>query len=304
MPDYRASTPPFDVLLSSWRLDPVALGALVAAAALYLAGVARVRRAGGRWPLRSTLLFLLLGLGGYAVVTCGVLGVYSGQLRWAFTTRIALLLLAVPPAIAAGRPIGLLRASLGDRGRERLERVLRSQPIRVFGNAIFGALFSAALFCVFLTPVAGWARTTPAVDAALGVVVPVLGLLTVLPLVEDAASRSSLFITAEFILAFVELLIDAIPGIVLRLSPVVLDGAGRAASALAWWPTALRDQQLAGDLLWCIAEGADLPIIIVLLVRWARTDRSESRRFDELTDEQLEELNRQHLARWRDGHGG
>lgn len=289
------------MLLTTWRLDPVALGALIAAAALYLAGVARVRRSGGRWPLRSTLLFLLLGLGSYVVVTCGVLGVYSGALRWAFTTRVALLLLAVPPAIAAGRPLGLLRASLGERGQQRLERVLRSRVVRVFGNAIFGALFSAALFCLFLTPVAGYARGEPAIDAALGVVVPVLGLLTVLPLVEDAASRSSLFITAEFILAFVELLIDAIPGIVLRLSPVVLDHGPSIVSALAWWPSALRDQQLAGDLLWCIAEGADLPIIIVLLVRWARTDRRESRRFDELTDEQLEELNRQHLDRWRDG---
>jgi putative membrane protein len=259
-----------------------------------------VRRAGGSWPLRSTLLFLLLGLGSFAVVTGSVLGVYSGQLRWAFTTRIALLLLAVPPAIAAGRPIGLLRASLGDRGRERLERVLRSRVVRVFGNAIFGALFSAALFCLFLTPIAGWARGTPAVDAALTVAVPILGLLTVLPLVEDAASRSSLFITAEFILAFVELLIDAIPGIVLRLSPAILDHGPNIVLALSWWPSPLRDQQLAGDLLWCIAEGADLPIIIVLLVRWARTDRRESTRFDELSDEQLEELNRQHLERWRE----
>jgi cytochrome c oxidase assembly factor CtaG len=271
---------------------------------LYLAGVARVRRAGGRWPLRSTLLFLLLGLGAYLVVTCSVLGVYSGALRWAFTTRIALLLLAVPPAIAAGRPIALLRASLGATGRRRLERALGSRPIRIVGNAMVGAVLSAALFALFLTPAAGIARGTPAIDAALSVAVPVFGLLTVLPIAEDTASRSSLFLTAEFLLAFVELLIDAVPGIVLRLSPTVLDHGPRIVEAFGWWPSPLRDQQLAGDLLWCIAEGADLPIIVLLLVRWARSDRRESTTFDALSDEQLEELNREHLARWRESHGG
>lgn len=237
------------------------------------------------------------------MVACSTLGVYSGALRWAFTTRIALLLLAVPPAIAAGRPLALLRASLRDRGQDRFDRVMRSRPVRTFGNAMFGAIFSAALFALFLTPVAGIARGAPAIDAALTIVVPVVGLLMVLPITEDAGNRSSLFITAEFLLAFVELLIDAIPGIVLRLSPAILDHGPRIVMALSWWPSPLRDQQLAGDLLWCIAEGADLPIIVLLLVRWARTDRRESKRFDELTDEQLEELNREHLARWRDGRG-
>jgi putative membrane protein len=288
------------VLFTTWGLDPVALGAVIAAAALYLAGVARVRRRGGRWPLRSTLLFLLLGLGSFAAVSCSILGVYSGALRWAFTTRIALLLLAVPPAIAAGRPLALLRESLGETGRRRHDRVLASLPVRIFGNAIFGALFSAGLFTLFLTPVAGTARGTPAIDAALTVAVPLVGLLMVLPIAEDTANRSSLFITAEFLLAFVELLIDAIPGIILRLSPVVLDHGPRIVMALDWWPSPLRDQQLAGDLLWCIAEGADLPIIVLLLVRWARSDRKESKKFDDLTDEQLEELNREHLARWRE----
>jgi cytochrome c oxidase assembly factor CtaG len=282
----------------------VALGAILGAAALYLTGVVRVRRRGGVWPLRSTALFLLLGLGTYAVVTFSILGVDSGALRWAFTTRIALLLLAVPPAIAAGRPIALLRASLGAVGAQRLERVLRSRPVRLLGNAMFAAIFSAALFALFLTPAAGIARATPWVDATLTAAVPLVGLLMVLPIAEDTAARSSMFLIAEFLLAFVELLIDAIPGIVLRLSHAVLDHGPRIVMALSWWPSPLRDQQLAGDLLWCIAEGADLPIIVLLLVRWARSDKRESRAFDDLTDEQLEQLNRDHLARWRDARGG
>ncbi|TPW76639.1 cytochrome c oxidase assembly protein [Schumannella soli] len=258
-------------------------------------GVARVARAGGRWPLHSTALFVAVGLGSFAAVSFGVLGVLSADLRWAFTTRVALLLVVVPAAIAAGRPLALLRAASGERGRARLDRVLASRVVRLFGNAMFATLSSAAVFTLFLTPLAGIARTSPATEDALTVVVPMLGLLMVLPIAEDAAARTSLFITVEFLLAFVELIIDAIPGIVLRITPAVLDQVPRAAALASWWPSPLRDQQLAGDLLWFIAEVADVPILIVLGIRWARSDRREARSYDELSDEELAELTRQHL---------
>lgn len=276
-------------------MDPVALVACTLAAVAYLLAVRRVHRAGGVWRSTRTIAFLLLGLGSFLVVTSSVLGVYAGQLRWAFTTRIALLLLAVPPAIAAGRPVALLRAASGPRLRAGVERMLGSRPFRLVGTAVFGALFSAAVFALFLTPLAGWARETPGVDDALTLLVPLAGLATVLPLAEDAESRSSLFIVGEFLLVFGELVIDAIPGILLRLSGTVLDGTAAVHSALPWWPSPLRDQQLAGDLLWFIAEAADVPIIVLLLLRWARSDRREASSFDELTDEQYDALVGQHL---------
>jgi cytochrome c oxidase assembly factor CtaG len=151
------------------------------------------------------------------------------------------------------------------------------------------------VFTLFLTPVAWIARGTPAIDAALGVVVPLVGLIMVLPIAENAAGRTSLFITAEFLLAFVELIIDAIPGIVLRLNGAILDHGPAAAGAASWFPSPLRDQQLAGDLLWFIAEVADVPILVLLFVRWTRSDRREQTTFDELSDEELDALTREHL---------
>ncbi|MEO6117245.1 MAG: cytochrome c oxidase assembly protein, partial [Pseudolysinimonas sp.] len=150
------------MFFATWRLDPVALAAAVVAAALYLSGIIRARRRGVAWPLRFTLAYFGLGLGSFAVVEFGFLGAYSHDLRWAFTTRIALLLFAVPAFISAGRPIGLLRASLGESGVTRLERALTTRAIKLFGNAIFATIFSALVFCLFLTPVAWVLRGTPA----------------------------------------------------------------------------------------------------------------------------------------------
>lgn len=288
------------MFFATWRLDPVALAAAVVAAALYLSGIIRARRRGVAWPLRFTLAYFGLGLGSFAVVEFGFLGAYSHDLRWAFTTRIALLLFAVPAFISAGRPIGLLRASLGESGVTRLERALTTRAIKLFGNAIFATIFSALVFCLFLTPVAWVLRGTPALSAAMGIVIPLLGLVMVLPIVENAAGRTSLFITVEFLLAFVELVIDAVPGIVLRLNDAILDHApiiGPAvASAANWWPNPVHDQHLAGDALWFIAEIADVPILVLLFVRWTRSEKREEKKFDDLTDEQLDELTRQHLA--------
>lgn len=287
--------PPLTVLLDSWRFEPAAAAVMLVAAALYAAGIVRVRRAGGRWPLPRTLLFAVGGLGSYAAVSFGFLGVYSSELRFAFTTRIALLLFVVPGLMAAGRPLELLRRSLGPDGQRRLERALRLWVVRLFGNAIFATLFAASVFTIFLTPVAWVLRGSPALETVLGVAVPLVGLALVVPIAENAEGRTALFLTAEFLLAFAEMLIDAVPGIVLRIQGVVLDHAPVAPSVLTWWPSPLRDQQLSGDLLWFIAEIADVPILVLLMVRWMRSDRREATRFDELSDEEIAELTRQHL---------
>jgi putative membrane protein len=281
--------------------------AILASAALYAAGVWRIHRSGGRWPVSRTLLFVVAGLGSWAVVSFGFLGSYSEELRLAFTTRIALLLFVVPALMVLGRPVELARRALGPRGSARLERVLSSWIVRVTGNAAFATLFAALAFCVFLTPLAGALRLSPIAEPAIGILVPAVGLLLALPLVENSGARSTLYITAEFLLAFVELVLDAIPGVLMRLNDGILDGVGpgivSGAGAVAsqalpgWWPNPLHDQHLAGDLLWFIAEIADVPILILLFVRWSRLDRRDAKKMDALSDDEMDALTRAHLGR-------
>lgn len=277
------------VLFGTWRIDPLALGAALAAAVLYLRGTRRAA-----WPRRRTLLFAL-GLIAFLGIQCGFPGVYSGELRWAFSTRIALLLFVVPGLLAAGQPITLAQAALSARGRARLERALRSRPLRLTGNAMFATLFAAGLFALLLTPLAHLARSSGVAQNALTLAVPVVGLAMVLPMVEDAGRRTSLFITVEFLLAFVELVLDAVPGILLRISDTLFDTA--TAVGPSWFPSPLRDQHLSGDLLWFIAEIADVPVLILLFIRWRRSDARDARAIDALTDEELDALNREHLRR-------
>ena len=290
------TTPPVFTFLTTVQFDPVALVVIVVFGGLYALGIRFAHRAGVRWPLLPTLGFYLLGLGAYAWVSFGFLGAYSTELRWAFTTRIALLLFAVPGLLALGRPIELTRVALSGAPLRVVDRILNSWPIKLFGNAVFAPLLALAAFMVFLTPFAYVLRASPTAEAMITVLVPIAGLLMVLPIMGHSIVRTSLFITAEFLLAFVELVMDAIPGILLRLNESVLDGARTITGVVpGWFPNALHDQHLSGDFLWFIAEIADVPVLIILFMRWIRTDKHEAKAMDDLSDEEMEALTKQHL---------
>jgi putative membrane protein len=290
------ATPPIPIFLSTWRVDPVALVAILAAGALYGAGVWSLARRGIRWPVARTLAFFLLGLGSFAVVDFGFLGAYSSELRWAFTTRISLLLFAVPGLVSLGAPVALSRLALSGVPLRVMDAVSASWPVRLVGNAVFAPVFALAAFSVFLTPLAGSLRESSTAGAILTIAVPVIGLLMVLPIVEPASQRTSFYITVEFLLVFAELVMDAIPGILLRLNNHILDGLGTIAGAVPlWFPSAYHDQHLSGDFLWFIAEIADVPVLILLFIRWSRIDRHEAKELDDLSDEEMAALTREHL---------
>lgn len=253
-------------------------------------------RRGAHWPWWRSLAFVgALVL--FGILQFGVVGVYDQQLRWAFVLRLALLFFAVPTFAAFAAPVSLLRTGGPDRLAQTATAMLRSRPARFLGNAIVSPLIALALFCVLLTPFAATIRESPVWATAITVLVPVLGFTLLTPLSEPGVLRSSTFVTVEFLLAFVELMADAIPGIVLRITNHVLDGSVVQAVGQPWFPSPLRDQHLAGDLLWFIAEVADIPVLISLFIRWQRTDRREARTIDALTDEEMDELTRAHLQR-------
>jgi cytochrome c oxidase assembly factor CtaG len=253
-----------------------------------------------RWQAWPAIAFLVLGLCSYAWIEFGFLGTWSVDLRWAFTTRVAFLLFVVPGLLALGRPLSLARAAMSGVRLRVLERILNSWPIRLMGNAIFAPVVALVGFCLFLTPLAAALRLDPGWQVAITIGVPLAGLLMVLPVSDSGLVRTSLFITAEFMLAFVELVLDAIPGILLRLNETVLDHAPAVLGVLPpWFPSPLHDQHLSGDFLWFIAEIADIPVLIVLFVRWMHSDRHEAKKMDELTDEQMEQLTQEHLKRFQ-----
>ncbi|MDQ6755074.1 MAG: cytochrome c oxidase assembly protein [Actinomycetota bacterium] len=293
--------PTWEVVATSWTLNWAAMVIIVPAALLYARGLAGARRRGLRWPLWRALSFYVLGLGSFAAVSFGFPAVYSHDLRWAFTLKVTCYLFVVPLLAGLGKPLTLARQTLSRSGTLRLEAFLGHRLMRLLSNTIVAALLGLVMFTVFLTPLFYPLRTSPVADAVLTVLVPLMGLLMTVPIIEEgAAGAVNSLIVVEFIYVFIELVADAVPGIMMRVSPQILDGApGPLVNHAKWMPNPLRDQQLAGDLLWFLAEIVDLPLIMLMFVRFSRSDKREARSFDDLTDDQLDELNRVHLANQR-----
>jgi putative membrane protein len=288
--------PSFSQFLNTWSFEPVSFLVILAFAIAYLILVVRFNRKGGNWPIHRTLAFLVLGLGSFAFIEFGFFGTYRYDLRWAFTTRIALLLYVVPLLIGLGKPIELSRLARGERGRRFIDAFFESWPIRLISNAIFAPLFGLAFFMLFVTPISADLRHSHLAQNAITIGGMLLGQLMLLPMLESKKQRSEIFIAAEFLFAFVELMLDAIPGVVLSISNSVLDGATQAiANAPVWFPTALNDQHFSGNLLWMIAEGADIPILVLLFIRWGHNDKKTAKSIDDLSDEEFEALANQHL---------
>ncbi|PYI39777.1 cytochrome c oxidase assembly protein [Arthrobacter psychrolactophilus] len=288
--------PAVGVFWSTWSLDPWALALILAAAGLYVWGLYRAAAVGVRWPVWRVAAFFTLGLGLYAVVSFGFLGTWSAELRWAFSLRIAICLFVVPAGLALGLPVALARIAVR---QGRLRTVLAAVgrwPMRCFSNSAIAPVIGLLVLSMMLTPLAGITRINPVFEGLLSVAIPLLGLLMVVPLVEEKTQLSTGLIMVQFVFAFIELLADAMPGLIMRLSPGILDGATLfSGSHPAWFPTALADQQLGGDFLWFIAEIMDLPVLILLFLRFATSDKGERKVLDALSDEHMAELNDAHL---------
>lgn len=257
--------------LTAWTFEPLAILITLLLAAAYLLGV---RRLGRPWSSGRAAVFAA-GLALLLWTTCGFLGVYARSLYWAWTTQTLVLWLAVPILLLWGHPIQLARAIVGPHGR--LERVLRSRPCRVVSNPLVGPALVPILSAVlFFGPLPGWAIQSAPLGWLLHLALLGVGALMVLPLVGLDDEVSSLAVGLSLAIGSFELVLDALPGVVLRLKNDLATSWFDHRSEHSWTPQPLHDQRVAGAILWCIAEIIDLPFLYLVYRRWLRVDARDA----------------------------
>ncbi len=272
-------------VLASWHLDAAMLAVLLLVSAAYIAGVVRLRRAGRPWPPARTAAFLGLGVVAGAVCSLGWPEVYAPVLFSVYATQVMALLLIVPFLMALGRPIGLADAALGEAGRRRLRAVLDSGWARFFTVPMISPFLLAAIpALIFFTPLYRASLTSAGVLSLLHVLLLLIGLAVLLPLWESDTVGARIAYVILLLFAFIELLADAVPGIVIRLQTHVIAAGYFAALGRPWGSSPLHDQQLGGDILWGLGEAIDVPFLAVLLVQWVRADRREAAHVDQMLD--------------------
>lgn len=262
--------PSVGTLFTQWTWQPLALTAVLALAGWYAFAVRRAPS----WPVARTMSFAA-GLVLLAWATCGFPGAYVGALFWVWTSQQLGLLLVVPLVLLAGGPLRLIRST------SLLARALRSRVARVFGNPLVGPAVVPMLSGVlFFGPLPRWAIEFPVFGWIEQLLVVAVGAVIVLPLVTSEELPSSLRLGAAVAIGSIELVLDAIPGLALRLHRSLSTSYFAERAMHSWTPGAVHDQQTAGAILWCVAELIDLPFLILVFRQWVRADACDAAQVD------------------------
>jgi putative copper resistance protein D len=143
--------PPFspERLLTGWTLEPVPLGLIAVAAALYVLGA---RRSRPPWPASRTVAFLG-GLGAALVAVASPVDGYATALFSVHMVQHVLLMFVAAPLLALGAPVTLALRVAGRSGRRRiLLPVLRSRPLAIVAHPLTAfVLFTVVQYVTHLT---------------------------------------------------------------------------------------------------------------------------------------------------------
>ena len=255
---------------TQWTPQPVAIALAVLLLAGYVVGLWRFGR---HWPTWRIGLF---GLGELVLVwaSCGFPEVYNTSLYWVWTTQTLLLWLVVPILVLGGHPVQLARAAGRGMG---IDQVLRSRWCRLIANPLVGpALVPLLSFVLFFGPLPAWTIQYRPVGWLVQLALLVVGALIALPLVGLDEDATSLAVGLSLAIGSFELVLDALPGIIMRLHTSLVTSWFDHRTVHPWSPDALRDQQVAGAVLWTIAEIIDLPFLVLVFRRWLRADARDA----------------------------
>jgi cytochrome c oxidase assembly factor CtaG len=264
-------------LLTQWTVEPLVIALSIAAAFWYLRTARRARAAGHKWSAGRTTTFLL-GVALLIWTTCGFLGVYADSLYWVWTARALSIWLVVPAVLLAGRPLHLVGLVSKD-GLGR--RLLRTPPARFLGHPLIAPGIVPVLSAMlFFGPVPAWTLQAPAFGWALDIVLLTLGTVALVPMLGPDEKTRGLAAGAALAVGMIELILDAIPGIALRLQTHLVTSYFDHVQMHSWSPAHLRDQQIAGATLWVVAEVLDLPFLVLAFNRWLRADARDAAEID------------------------
>lgn len=254
--------------------DPYGTAVIVVLALLVVAG--GVRTPGwSRWRLAPLLAGALVGI----VAIDAWPGAHARTLYVALISQQLALLLVVPGLIVFSRPAQCLR-TLG----------VPVPHLGPFAHPLVGPLVVPVVTAALcFTPLLHLAVVSRTGTQLLGVALLLIGAVTTAPLARSDPGTTSLAVGAALFAGLAELLLDAIPGMVLRLETHVLAPVATLAGRRDGGPSALHDQQHAGAVLWAVAELVDLPFLLVVVRQWIRADSREASAVDaDLDREQLE----------------
>jgi cytochrome c oxidase assembly factor CtaG len=285
---YQLAHPPTVLrLLTLWRFDTLIGTAALVLAALYLAGVVRLRRRGDAWPPGRTAAWVIGCLALMFVTGSGIRAYGSAMFSIHMVEHMALNMF-VPVFLVLGAPITLALRALPTAGpdhppgpREWLVRLVHS-PVTTFIShpATAFVLFVGSLYAVYFTSLFDtlvryhWGHEFMSIHFLLTGYLFFWGIIGI-----DPGPRRLPFI-GRLGMLFAVMPFHAFFGIALMTMTSAIGARFYPYVDLPWLSSIIADQHLGGAIAWGSSELPILVVIIALVAQWAQQDRRTAARND------------------------
>ncbi|CAB4534266.1 MAG: copper transporter [Actinobacteria bacterium] len=279
-----------DRWFTSYKLDLVWLVIVVAATALYLYGVRKLKKRGDNWPIGRTISWLL-GMGLLLWITNGPLNVYEQYLFSVHMLAHMILTMGVPVLLVPGAPVTLLmRASDArkddSRGlREWVLWAVHTPWAKLVSNPIFAAInFAASLVIFYFTPLFAWSTQDHLGHQWMIVHFLITGYLFVQAVVGVDPGPVRIPHLLRLMLLIATLAFHAFFGLSLMNGESLLLPEWYGAMGRTWGEDPLTDQQTGGAIAWGIGEMPAAVLTIIVSIQWFRSDVRDAKRLDRASD--------------------
>jgi putative copper resistance protein D len=286
-----AGPPTVARILLDWRFDLAFGTAAIVFAAIYVAGVIRLRRRGDAWPVGRTVAWLL-GCAVLLFTTSSGLGRYMPAMFSMHMAAHMLLSMLVPVLLVLGAPVTLALRVLPAAGkgnppgpREWLLDALHSKWSRFFTHPVVATIvFVAGFYGLYFGGIFDAAVSNHGAHVLMNLHFLMSGYLFYWVVIGVDPTPRPLPAVAKIAMVFASLPLHAFFGVVMMGMPRVLGESFYRSLQLSWHTDLIDDQHLGGGIAWAAGEIPLVLVMIALLVQWSRNDRRTAKRLDRAAD--------------------
>ena len=281
------AAPTFTRILMLYEPDALMIALLITLVALYIKGVAVLKKRGDSWPVGRTIAFAL-GIAAIDLATSGGLGVYAlFSFQYHMIAHMVLGMLA-PICLVLGAPITLALRTLpqgrtpDERGvRGTLLAALHSRYSGIITNPVVAlALFDGSLFVLYFIDLFGDLMQNHAGHLFMNIHFLLAGFLFFHVIIGIDPNPRRIPHIVRMVMLFAAMSIHAFFAISLLATSTLIDGGYYSSIQTPWVSELLGDQHAAGSIAWAMGE---IPIILALtatFIQWMRDDSREAKRID------------------------
>jgi cytochrome c oxidase assembly factor CtaG/putative copper export protein len=278
-------------LLFDWRLDLIYGLVAGTLAALYLAGVFRLRARGDAWPVGRTVAWLA-GCFVILIATSSGFGRYAPAMFSIHMETHMMLSMLAPVLLVLGGPVTLALRALPTAGkdappgpREWLVAAVHSPVAKALTHPVVAlVLFVGSFYVLYMSGLFDAALEEHWAHLAMNTHFLLVGYLFYWPVIGVDPSPRRLPHLARLGMVFASLPFHAFFGVILMSMQTVIGEQFYQGLGLPWAVNLLSDQRLGGGIAWAAGEIPLVVVLIALLIQWTRADEREARRVDRKAD--------------------